>query len=90
MERNIDNIVKDFYKKTYDEDERLTKDNAHKLELITTTTYIDKYLKKGAKILEVGAGTGAYSIHYARQGYEVDAIELSEDNLSLLKAKITP
>lgn len=46
MERNIDNIVKDFYKKTYDEDERLTKDNAHKLELITTTTYIDKYLKK--------------------------------------------
>jgi ubiquinone/menaquinone biosynthesis C-methylase UbiE len=90
MERNIDNIVKDFYKKTYDEDERLTKDNAHKLELITTTTYIDKYLKNGAKILEVGAGTGAYSIHYARQGYEVDAIELSEDNLSLLKSKITP
>ena len=90
MERNLDNIVKDFYKKTYDEDERLTKDNTHKLELITTTTYIDKYLKNGAKILEVGAGTGAYSIYYAKLGYEVESIELSEENLAILKSKITP
>jgi hypothetical protein len=51
MERQIDNIVKEFYKQTYDEDERLTKDKTHQVELITTTTYIDKYLKKGDKIL---------------------------------------
>lgn len=90
MERQIDNIVKEFYKQTYDEDERLTKDKTHQVELITTTTYIDKYLKKGDKILEVGAGTGAYSLYYARQGYEVESIELSEDNLAILKSKITP
>lgn len=90
MERKIDNIVKDFYKQDYAEDERLTQDKTHKLEYITTTTYIDKYLKKGDRILEVGAGTGAYSLYYARKGYQVDAIELSEDNLTILKSKITP
>lgn len=90
MERQIDNIVKEFYKQTYDEDERLTKDKTHQVELITTTTYIDKYLKKGDKILEVGAGTGAYSLYYASQGYEVESIELSEVNLAILKSKITP
>ncbi len=90
MERKIDTIVNQFYKEGYIEDERLTKDNTHKLEFITTTTYIDKYLKKGDKILEVGAGTGAYSLYYARQGYEVESIELSKDNLAVLKSKITP
>ena len=64
MERNIDTVVKNFYKSDCLEDERLTKDKTHLIEFITTTTYIDKYLKKGDKILEVGAGTGAYSIYY--------------------------
>lgn len=90
MEREVDTIVKDFYKQTYDEDERLSKDKTHQLEFITTTTYIDKYLKDGAKILEVGAGTGAYSLYYARKGYQVESIELSDDNLNVLKSKITP
>ena len=90
MDRNIDNIVKNYYKETYDEDERLTKDKTHQIELITTITYIDKYLKPGDKILEVGAGTGAYSLYYANKGYEVESIELSEDNLNILKSKITP
>ena len=90
MERNIDTVVKNFYKSDCLEDERLTKDKTHLIEFITTTTYIDKYLKKGDKILEVGAGTGAYSIYYAKQGYEVESIELSEDNLAVLKSKITP
>lgn len=89
MERKIDNIVKDFYKEICEE-ERLTKDKNHQIEFITTTTYIDKYLKEGDKILEVGAGTGAYSLYYARLGYEVESIELSESNLSILKSKITP
>ena len=81
MERKIDNIVKDFYKQDYSEDERLTKDKTHQ---------IDKYLKPGDKILEVGAGTGAYSLYYANKGYEVESIELSEVNLNILRSKITP
>lgn len=90
MERNIDNILKKYYNADYTEDDRLTKDNTHKIEFITTVNYIDKYLKKGDKILEVGAGTGAYSLYYARLGYEVEALELSQDNLDVLNSKITP
>ena len=52
--------------------------------------YIDKYIKKGNKIIEIGAGTGAYSLELARKGYDVTALELSENNLSILKNKITP
>lgn len=77
-----DKIIKDFYKNIAVEDERLTKDKTHQIEFITTTTYIDKYLKKGDKILEVGAATGAYSLHYARQGYEVEQ-ELNKETITI-------
>lgn len=81
-------IIKNFYEQ-YDEDDRFTKDKAHSIEYLTTKKYIEKNLKKGDRILEVGAGTGAYSIHYAKEGYKVDAIELSLKHLNILKSKIT-
>ncbi|MBZ9634097.1 hypothetical protein [Clostridium sp. FP1] len=46
------------YYENYDEEARLIKDNAHKIEFITTMHYLDKIVKPGARILEVGAGTG--------------------------------
>ena len=61
----------------------------HKIEFITTTNYIEKYLKPGDRILEIGAGTGAYSLYYANKGYKVDAIELSKSNVEVFKSKIT-
>ena len=86
--REVDEIIINYYN-DYDEDARLFKEQARQVEYITTITYIDKYLKKGNKILEVGAGTGRYSIHYAKQGYKVDAVELVDKNLQEMKAKIT-
>lgn len=88
-DRNLDNIIKSFYNDSYIEDERLTKDKMHHIEFITTTKYIDKYLKEKDRILEVGAGTGAYSLYYANKGYQVDAVELVKENLEILKSKIT-
>ena len=90
MERKIDNILNNYYSNDYTEDDRLTKDNRHKVEFITTLKYIDDYLSEGDKILEVGAGTGVYSLHYAKKGYQVDSLELVKDNLDILKSKITP
>lgn len=81
-------ILKDYYS-TGDEDKRLDQDKAHKVEFLTTTRYIDKYLKSNAKILEVGAGTGVYSIYYAKKGYQVSALELVPENIKILKSKIT-
>ena len=88
-ERKLDNIIEKFYKEICIEDERLTKDKMHKIEFITTTNYIEKYLKRGDRILEIGAGTGAYSLYYANKGYKVDAIELSKSNVEVFKSKIT-
>lgn len=89
MKRELDTILDKFYKDGYVENDRLTKDKMHYIEFITTIHYIDKYLKKGDKILEVGAGTGAYSLYYAKKGYEVDALELVQANVDVMKSNIT-
>lgn len=84
----VEEILNEYYN-NYDEDSRLIKDKAHQIEFITTTKYIEKYLEKGNKILEIGAGTGRYSIHYAQKGFEVYSVELINKNLEILKNKIT-
>ena len=72
-----------------DEDARF--DSKHNsIEFLTTKKYIQKYLKKGNKILEIGVGTGRYSLFYASRGYDVTAIEYVQHNLDVLKSKITP
>ena len=87
-ERFLDNVLDEFYKDGYIEDERLTNDKMHYIEFITTTHYIEKYLKPGDRLLEVGAGTGAYSLYYANKGYQVDALELVQANVDVMKSKI--
>lgn len=87
-DRKLDNVLDNYYSDDYVEDDRLTKDKTHYIEFITTTKYIDKYLKPGDRILEVGAGTGAYSLFYANKGYQVDAVELIDANVNIMKSKV--
>ena len=81
------NTITDYYN-LYDEDGRL-KRRGGQVEYITTNKYIHECLKPGDKIIEIGAGTGAYSIPLAKEGYGVTSIELVEHNLNILKSKIT-
>ena len=85
---NREEIINNHYN-NYSEDDRFTKDNYHSLEYTVSKAYFDKYIKPGDRILEVGAGTGAYSLYYANKGYKVNAIEFVEHNLNVLKSKIT-
>lgn len=85
---NRENILNNYYN-GIDEDGRLIKDKRHSIEFIVTKNYIDKYLKSGDKVLEIGAGTGRYSLEYAKKGYDVTAIEYVNHNLDILKSKIT-
>lgn len=77
-------IVNMFYNEI-DEDARLGRSRHGQLEYVTTMNYIKNYAKKGAKILEIGAGTGRYSIALAKEGYDVTSVELVEHNLDVLK-----
>lgn len=58
-------IISSFYDQ-YDEDIRTAKSRHGQLEFFTTMHYIHRYATGQAKILEVGAGTGRYSIALAR------------------------
>lgn len=90
-----DCYVEQFYDKYCNEEERLVS-RVGQVEYLTTMKYIDQYLgiiarqKEDVRILEVGAGTGRYSIALARKGYIVDALELVECNLNVLRSKIQP
>lgn len=76
------------YYNNYNEDGRL-KSKYGQVEFLTTMKYIDKYLKEGMHILEVGPGTGRYSLSLAEKGFRVDAIELIQHNIDIFKSKIT-
>lgn len=78
----------DFYT-NYDEDSRLEPKHGT-VEFLTTMRYIQKYLKSGDRVLEIGAGTGRYSHTLARQGYAVDAIELIEHNIEVFQRNTLP
>ena len=81
-------ILNKFYNEVCDEDVRL--DSKHsQLEFLTTDRYVQRYLKPGCRILEVGAGTGKYSLYYASKGYKVNSIEYVQHNLDVLRSKIT-
>ena len=76
-----------YYNK-FCEDKRLTRKHGQ-VEYITSMKYIHEYLKENqnAKILDVGAGTGRYSVQLANEGYDVTAVELVKHNLGVLKSK---
>ena len=70
----------------FNEEKRLLRKHAQP-EYLTTMKYIHQFLKPEDTILEIGAGTGRYSVALANEGYDVTAIELTKTNLGRLKAK---
>ncbi len=83
---NEQNVVTQFYN-TISEEDRL-QDKHGQVEFHTTMKYIHEYLKPGMRVLEIGAGTGRYSLALAGEGYEVDAVELVEHNIEVFRSKM--
>lgn len=79
--------LENYYNK-FCEDKRLTRRHGQ-VEFITSMKYIHKYLKnyENPKILDIGAGTGRYSVQLAKEGFDVTAVELVRYNLGILKSK---
>ena len=74
---------------SHDEDGRLASRHGS-VEFITTMRYVERYLCPGARVLEIGAGTGRYSHALARKDYRVDAVELIEGNIAVFKQNTQP
>ena len=82
------NYLEDYYNH-YDEEGRLLSRHGQ-VEYLTTMKYIRESLIgiSDPSVLEIGAGTGRYSVTLAKQGYRVTAVELISHNLELLKSKL--
>ncbi len=82
------NYLEDYYNH-YDEEGRLLSRHGQ-VEYLTTMKYIEESLAgvPDPDILEIGAGTGRYSVTLAKQGRRVTAVELIEHNLEILRAKL--
>ena len=80
-----------YYNK-FNEEKRLNSRHGQ-VEFCVSMKYIHDCLsmlgveKENIKILDVGAGTGRYSIPLAEEGYDVTAVELVKHNLGRLKQK---
>jgi len=81
-------LLSDYYG-NYNEDQRLASRHGS-VEFLTTMRYVEKYLKPGMRVLEIGAATGRYSHTLARQGYMVDAVELVQHNIDIFKSNTQP
>lgn len=59
------------------------------VEFSTSMHHIQKIIagRKNLKILDVGAGTGRYSVELCHLGHEVTAVELVQRNLEVLRSK---
>lgn len=77
--------LEEYYNK-FNEDKRLISRHGQ-VEFNTSIHYIKEYLKNydNPVIIDIGAGTGRYSIALADEGYDVTAVEPVKYNLGILK-----
>ena len=86
--------LEEYYNK-FNEEKRLNSRHGQ-VEFLVSMKYIHTYLEEMCvrererseiKILDIGAGTGRYSVPLSEEGYDVTAVELVKHNLGVLKAK---
>lgn len=84
MEESIEEV-----KRHYDENPKKEWDRLKKnpFEFWITTAWMDRYLREGDSILDVGGGPGRYSIHYALKNHPLTLVDLSSANIAFAKKK---
>ena len=76
-----------FYTTHCNEDGRL-KSRPGLVEYLTTMRYVEKYLTPEACVIEIGAGTGRYSLTIADMGHKVESVELIPANIEVFRQSL--
>lgn len=77
------NYVVDNYE-NYKEEDRLTTNNARKIEFITTVRIMNELFMEGSKILDCAAGTGIYAFYLADRGHQVTATDITPRHIDII------
>ena len=82
---NSQKIIKQFYDQNAQyEWDRLTR---HPFEFRVTTHFMERYVKSGDSILDIGGGPGRYSLHFLKKGNNVTLTDLSDGNIEFAKVE---
>jgi len=82
------NYVVESYE-NYKEEDRLSTNNARKIEFITTTRVLDELIDNSANVLDCAAGTGAYSFYLADKGCNVTATDITPRHIDIIRKGLT-
>lgn len=78
------NYVVESYE-NYREEDRLSTNNARKIEFLTTVRVLDELLDRKKKILDCAAGAGAYAFYLADKGHEVAATDITPRHVEIIR-----
>ena len=69
----------------YREEDRLTTNQARRIEFLTTVRVLDGLLDGHKRILDCAAGTGIYSFYYAEKGHTVTATDITPRHIEIIR-----
>lgn len=78
------NYVVESYE-NYKEEERLSTNNARRIEFLTTVRVLDEFVTDKKKILDCAAGTGIYAFYFADKGHQVTATDITPRHIEVIK-----
>lgn len=81
------NYVVESYE-NYQEENRLSTNNARRIEFLTTTRIFDELLKGSRDILDCETGTGVYAFYLADQGYNVTATDITPRHIDIIRKQL--
>lgn len=77
-------IIRDYYDKTVETEWNRI---AGRPEFILSCRFLDKYIKPGQTVLDIGGGPGRYSMYLAKKGCRVTLLDLSPENVAFARAE---
>lgn len=84
---NQKNYVVESYE-NYKEEDRLTTNNARRIEYLTTVRIFDELFSNNSKVLDFAAGTGEYAFYLADKGFHVTATDITPRHVEIMRERL--